>query len=335
VIRVAIHGFGRIGRQVYKALWHHHQGEFEVVAVGLADLAQARAAAHLLKYDSNYGRFAPDVRADGDHLLVGDARIPLVAAPTPSGLPWGRLGVDVVVDATGAHASGRLAAGHLEAGASKAIVAAPSEDADVTLIVGVNEDAYDPAAHHIVSTGSDTTNALAPMLRVIDERFGLVGAMMTAVRAYTNEQKLLDATDGDLRRARSAPTSIVPTTTRASKAIGQVMPHLAGRVSGFAVCVPVPSVSVLELTCHFDDEVAAGVINDAFRAAAANGLGRVLAVSDDALVSSDFRGSRYSAVVDAPSTLAIGPLAKVAAWYDNEWGYACRVAEATRIVARG
>jgi len=333
VTRVAIHGFGRIGRQVFKALWHYHQGDAEVVAIGLSDVADARAAAHLLKYDSNYGRFAPEVRADGDRLLVADRSIPLVAASTPSGLPWGRLGVDVVVDATGAHAGGRLAAGHLEAGAAKAIVAAPSEDADFTLIVGVNDGAYDPAAHHVVSTGSDTTNALAPLLKVIDARFGLVDAMMTAVRAYTNEQKLLDATDGDLRRARSAPTSIVPTTTRASKAIGQVMPHLKGRVSGFAVCVPVPSVSVLELTCRFDPEVDAQALNEAFREAAADGLGRVLAVSDEALVSSDFRGSRYSAVVDLPSTLAIGPLAKVAAWYDNEWGYASRVAEAARIVA--
>jgi len=331
--RVAIHGFGRIGRQVFKAIWHYHQGDVEVVAIGLNDIGDAKAAAHLLKYDSNYGRFAPDVRADGDDLLVADMRIPLVAATTPSGLPWGKLGVDVVIDATGAHAGGRLAAGHLEAGAGKAIVAAPSEDADVTLIVGVNEGDYDPAVHHVISTGSDTTNALAPLLKVIDGRFGLVGAMMTAVRAYTNEQKLLDATDYDLRRARSAPTSIVPTTTRASKAIGQVMPHLKGRVSGFAVCVPVPSVSVLELTCHLDPEVDAEAINQAFREAAANGLGHVLAISDDALVSSDFRGSRFSAVVDAPSTLAIGPLSKVAAWYDNEWGYASRVAEAAKLVS--
>ncbi len=337
--RVAIHGFGRTGRQAFKAIWRHHwganghPGALEVAAIGVENPDVAAAAAHLLKHDSNYGKFAPAVSVVDQSLRVGEAEIPLVSASELGGLPWARLGIDIVIEATGRYATGRAAMGHLEAGANKVIISAPSEDADFTLIYGVNQGAYDPARHHLVSAGSDTTNALAPLLQALRDAFEIKHAFMTAVHAYTNEQKLIDMTDTDLRRARSAPTSIVPTTTRADKAIGQVFPDMAGRLRGYAVRVPVATVSILQLTSHLAAPATPDEINAAFHRAAAGPLGDVLAVSDAPLVSSDFRGDAHSAIVDAPSTLTIGPLAKVSAWYDNEWGYSCRVADVAAHIA--
>jgi len=333
--RVAIHGFGRTGRQAFKAIWQHYRDRLEVAAIGLQNPEMAAAAAHLLKYDSNYGKFGPSVGIEGPNLRVGDTRIPLVFADELAGLPWGALGVDIVIEATGAHTADRKAAGHLEAGANKVIVTAPSDDADFTMIYGVNQGAYDPGRHHILSAGSDTTNALAPVIQALRSAFEVKNALMTAVHAYTNEQKLIDTADVDLRRARSAPTSIVPTTTRAAKAIGQVFPDMAGRISGSAVRVPVPTVSILQVTSHLGTPASADEINAAFRRAVEGPLGLVMTVSDAPLVSSDFRGNRSSAVVDAPSTITIGPLAKVAAWYDNEWGYSCRVADVAAFIANG
>lgn len=330
--KVAIHGFGRIGRDSFKAIWGQHGEALEVVAIGLAQPGEARVLAHLLQHDSNYGRFDSEVRPgdDGESLIVDGRSIPLVSAVAPSQLPWGRLGVDVVVEASGRLLEDGRAAGHLEAGASKVVLTAPSQDADLSLIRGVNDQDYDPATHHVVSVGSDTTNALAPVLKVLAERFDVKSAMVSAVRAYTNAQKLLDAADPDLRRARAAPTSIVPTSTRAAAAIASVLPEMEGRVSGFAVRVPVSAVSILEVTVHLGEAVTAEEINEAYREAVRNGLGAVMKVSSDPLVSTDFRGDPHSAVVDAPFTMTIGPLAKVSAWYDNEWAYACRVADATR-----
>jgi glyceraldehyde 3-phosphate dehydrogenase len=331
--RVAIHGFGRTGRQAFKAIWKHHRGTLDVAAIGIENHDAAAAAAHLLKYDSNYGKFGPAVSIVGQNLRVGDTEIPLVTASELAGLPWAGLGIDIVIEATGRHASDRLAMGHLEAGAGKVIISAPSEDADFMMIFGVNQGDYDPARHHLVSAGSDTTNALAPLVQVLRDTFEVKNAFLTAVHAYTNEQKLIDQTDTDLRRARSAPTSIVPTTTRADKAIGQVFPDMDGRLRGYAVRVPVSTVSILQLTCHFGAPATADEINAAFRRAAAGPLGAVLAVSDAPLVSSDFRGNPHSAILDAPSTLTIGSLAKVSAWYDNEWGYSCRVADVAAYIA--
>lgn len=331
--RIAINGFGRTGRQAFKAIWERHRDQIEVTAIGLANLDDASAAAHLLQYDSNYGRFGASVQVRDHTLHVDDVRIPLVAATTLAELPWRAHGVDIVIEASGRYERGAEARGHLAAGARHVVITAPSDDADCTLIYGVNEDTFDPSAHAIVSSGSDTTNALAPVLKVLNGDFALRNAMLTAVRAYTNAQKLVDATDRDLRRARSAPTSIVPTTTRAAKAVAQVMPEVAGKVSGYAVRVPVPTVSFLEVTAQFDAPVGVDAINDAFRTAARGPLGRVLAVSDAPLVSTDFRGNPSSAVVDAPFTMAIGPLAKVSAWYDNEYGYSNRVADVVAHIA--
>lgn len=335
-IRVAIHGFGRTGRQAFKAIWAHHRDRLEIAAIGLRNPSLAASAAHLLKYDSTYGRFAPTVGVADGSLRVGDTVIPLVSADRLSALPWADLGIDVVIESSGAYTTERAAAGHIEAGAGKVILTDPSDDADFTLIYGVNEGGYDPARHHLLSAGSDTTNALAPLVQALRDHFEVKTALMTAVHAYTNEQKLLDFSDTDLRRARSAPTSIVPTSTRAATTIGRVFPDMAGRLGGYAVRVPVPTVSILQLTAHFGSAPTVDQINTAFRQAAAGPLGRVMTISDRPLVSSDYRGSTYSAIVDAPSTITIGPLAKVAAWYDNEWGYSCRVADVAAFIgARG
>lgn len=330
--RVAIHGFGRTGRQAFKAIWQYHADELELAAVGLENPDDAAAAAHLLKYDSNYGRWGPNVAVANGELQVGAARIPVVSAPTPADLPWQGLQVDIVVE-SGTYADSPIVAGHLEAGARKVIISAPSEVADFTMIYGVNEAGYDPKKHHLISTGSDTTNALAVIVKALRDSYEVQNALMTAVRAYTNAQKLVDSTDQNLRRARSAPTSIVPTTTRAAGAIARVFPDMAGRLSGYAVRVPVATVSILELTAQLADTAVAKDVNEAFRRAAAGPLGRVLYVSDEPLVSTDLRGNTYSAVVDALSTLTIGPLVKVSAWYDNEWGYSTRVADVAAMLA--
>lgn len=331
--RVAIHGFGRIGRQTFKNLLEGYADRIEVVAISLEQASDARSAAHLLKYDSTYGNDTADISLDGDRLRVNGYAIPLVTASSTAELPWAALRVDVVIDASGAFGDAEGARGHLQAGAKRVVVAAPCDGADFTMIYGVNHADFDPATHHIVSTSSDTTNCLAPLVRVLEDAFGIESALMTAVHAYTNEQKLIDAPDENLRRARSAPTSIVPTTTRADKAIGQVYPDLAGRVSGYAVRVPVPSVSILQVTAHLRAEPSVADVNAAFREAAASRFGEVLAVVEEPLVSSDFRGCRSSAVLDALTTLVNGPLVKVAAWYDNEAGYAWRVADVTATVA--
>jgi glyceraldehyde 3-phosphate dehydrogenase len=332
--RVAINGFGRTGRQSFKAIWAHHRDRLEVAAIGVAAEEDAAAAAHLLQYDSNYGRFGEQVRVHDSELRVGSARIPLVSASRPAELPWADLGVDVVIEASGVWVNGPEA-GHLDAGAGKVVVASPSEAADLMVIFGVNHGDYDPARHHIVSAGSDTTNALAALMAVLREGFDVRNAMVTAVRAYTNAQKLLDFTDTDLRRARSAPASIVPTTTRAATAIGTVFPDMAGRLGGYAVRVPVPTVSILELIAHLGEPADANAVNDAFRTAAAGPLAGILGVCDLPLVSSDYKGERRSAVVDAPLTMTVGNLLKVSAWYDNEWGYSNRVADIAALLANG
>jgi len=330
--RVAIHGFGRTGRQALKVIWRHHRPALEVAAIGLQRLDEAPAAAHLLRHDSTYGRFDETVVVVDGRLRIGDATVPLVSADTPAGLPWRALGIDVVIEATGAYTAAADARGHLEAGARKVIITAASEHADLTVLYGVNEAAYDPGRHHVLATDTETTNALAVVLSALVGSVPVERALVTAVRAYTNAQKLLDTTDVDLRRARAAPVSIVPTTSRAATAVGLFLPAMAGRLDGTSMRVPVPVVSILELTLRLGEAVAADRINEALRAAAAGPAGHVLAVSDKPLVSSDYRGSRFSAVVDAPLTMTIGPLAKLSAWYDNEWGYSNRVADVAAMV---
>ncbi len=332
--RLAIHGFGRTGRQAFRAIWTRYGDRLQVAAVGVRDRDEVAAAAHLLQYDSNYGRFPGVVMANRDCLSVEGVRIPIAAGSSAAALPWREWGIDIVIEATGVHTSRDLAAGHLASGARKVIITAESPDADLTIIYGLNEREYDPRRHHVVATESSPANALALLVKVLDERFGVENAVVTAVRAYTNQQKLLDSTDRDLRRARAAPVSIVPASSRAADGITGVVPHLAGRLKGYAVHVPVPTVSILELTAQLREPQTAATVNDAFRDAASGPLRRVLAVSDEPLVSSDYVGDDHSAVLDAQLTVTVGPLVKVGAWFDNEWGYSNRVADVAVWLAR-
>jgi glyceraldehyde 3-phosphate dehydrogenase len=327
-VRVGINGFGRIGRQVYKAIHENYRGELEVIAVN--DLVDVKTNAHLLKYDSTYGRFPGEVEArDGDIFVDGD-RIRSYAETVPSNLPWGELGADVVLECTGIFKDRDSAAGHLQAGARKVIISAPGKNVDATFCLGVNEESYDAASHHVISNASCTTNCLAPVAKVLNDEFGVKRALMSTIHAYTNGQRILDMASKDLRRSRSAGINIIPTTTGAAKAVSMVIPALDGRFDGMAFRVPVATVSVVDLTAELEKDTSVEELNQAF-SAAANGdgwLGKILDYTEEPLVSTDFIGSSYSSTVDALSTqVSGGNLVKVVTWYDNEWGYASRLAD--------
>jgi len=328
--RIAINGFGRIGRNVLRALLER-DADLEVVAVN--DLTEPATLAHLLKYDSSLGRLGRTVEVDGDTLVVDGRRIRVLAEREPSQLPWSELGVDVVLEATGRFTAADAARGHLDAGAKRVLVSAPSAGADVTLAFGVNTDAYDPAQHRIVSNASCTTNALAPLAAVLDDLAGIEHGFMTTVHAYTQEQNLQDGPHRDLRRARAAGVNIVPTTTGAAKAIGLVLPQLDGKLSGDSIRVPVPVGSIVEL----NTTVARGVTRDevlaAYRAAADGPLRGILDYAEDPLVSSDITGAPASSIFDAALTRVHGNHVKVVAWYDNEWGFSNRVVDTLELLA--
>jgi len=323
-VRVAINGFGRIGRLVFRAAMHRE----DLVVVAVNELADARTNAHLLKYDSTHGRLNAEVRAREGALTVDGKEVKVFAQRNPQDLPWGELGVEVVVEATGHFTEAGRARAHLAAGARRVIITAPAKNEDVTLVVGVNHQAYDPSRHRIISNASCTTNCLAPVARVLHERLGIRRGLMSTVHAYTNDQRLLDMEHRDLRRARSAAASIVPTTTGAAQAVGAVLPELAGKLSGFAMRVPVADVSVLDLVAEVERPTTMEEVNAAFREAARGELAGILDYTEEPLVSIDFRGDPHSAVVDGLSTMVMdGTLVKVVAWYDNEWGYSCRVVD--------
>ncbi|MEW6545903.1 MAG: type I glyceraldehyde-3-phosphate dehydrogenase [Bacillota bacterium] len=330
-MKIGINGFGRIGRIFFRAAY---QRGLEVVAVN--DLADAPTLAHLLKYDSNYGTFGPDVRADGDTIWVGDNRVHITREKDPAQLRWGDLGVDLVVESTGRFTSGEQAVLHIDrGGAKRVIISAPAKGEDVTVVMGVNHGSYDPARHRVVSMASCTTNCLAPVAKVLDERFGLEKGLMTTCHAYTNDQVILDFPHRDLRRARAAALSIIPTTTGAAKAVGLVIPHLKGKLTGLAFRVPVATVSVVDLVAELGRPASEEEINQAMREAAAGPLNGILGVSDVPLVSSDFKGITESAIVDSSLTMVVGErLCKVVAWYDNEWGYCQRLVDLARYMAR-
>lgn len=335
--RVAINGFGRIGRAVLRSAVERG-ADLEIVAVN--DITDPKAMAQLLARDSVYGRFAEPVRADADTLFVGDREIRATREADPAALPWGDLGVDAVIESTGLFRTRAAAAKHLDAGARKVILSAPAkgdEPADANVVLGVNFDAvYDPEVHHIITNASCTTNCLAPVAKVLHETVGIRHGLMTTIHAYTADQKLLDAPHKDLRRARAAAVNLVPTSTGAAKALGLVIPELAGRLNGFAVRVPVPTGSLVDLTIETDRPTTVAEINAAFAGRAADGpLAGILEYSEEPLVSADIVGSPYSAIFDAPLTSVIdGTQVKVVAWYDNEWGYANRLVElAERVMA--
>ena len=324
-IKVGINGFGRIGRNVYRA-FRERGSDIEVVAVN--DITNPRTLAHLLKYDTILGPFPGKVEVDGDALVVDGQRLLVLAERDPQRLPWGDLGAEIVVESTGLFTDAVKARAHIEAGARKVVISAPAKNEDATFVMGVNHQAYDPDHHHVVSNASCTTNCLAPVAKVLSDRFGIESGLMTTVHAYTNDQQLLDAPHSDLRRARAAAVAIIPTTTGAAKAVSLVLPELEGKFHGMALRVPVSDVSLVDLTATLSTTVTADQVNDEFREAADGGLQGILAVSDEELVSSDFLHNAHSSIVDSPSTMVIADrTVKVLSWYDNEWGYSCRVVD--------
>ncbi len=324
-VRVGINGFGRIGRNVYRAA-RERDSDLEVVAVN--DLTDATTLAHLLAHDSVLGRFPGTVRAEGDQIAVDGERLTVLAERDPQRLPWGDLGVDIVVESTGFFTDALKARAHIDAGARKVIISAPAKNEDVTVCMGVNHTAYNPAEHHVVSNASCTTNCLAPVAKVLNDSFGIESGLMTTVHAYTNDQVILDAPHKDLRRARAAGLSIIPTTTGAAQAVALVLPELKGRFHGMALRVPVSDVSLVDLTVTLNGAATVDDVNGALREAADGSLNGILAVSDELLVSVDFLHDSHSSIVDAASTMGIGERTiKVLSWYDNEWGYSCRIVD--------
>ncbi len=323
-IKIGINGFGRIGRQVFRIM--AERGGFDVVAAN--DLTDAATLAHLLKYDSVHGRFDADVKVDGDDIVVDGDRLKVLAEKDAAKLPWGELGAEVVIESTGKFRDRDGASKHLAGGAKRVLISAPGKDPDWTVVLGVNGDDYDPEKHFIISNASCTTNCLAPVAKVLLDNVGIQSGIMTTIHAYTSDQRLLDYPHKDLRRARAAAVSMIPTTTGAAKAIGDVIPELKGKLDGFAVRVPTPNVSLVDLTVVVEKDADAAAVNDAMRAAAAGPMKDILEVSDEPLVSIDYNHTSASATVDAALTKVINKrLVKVIAWYDNEWGYSARLVE--------
>jgi len=333
--RIGINGFGRIGRLALKAAIQRGGGKLEVTAVN--DLTDARTNAHLFKYDTNYGIYPGKVEAKDDYIVVDGKKIAVLAERDPARIPWRDHGVDIVIESTGLFTKGSKAAAHLEGGAKKVIISAPAQEEDISIVLGINEEKYDPASHRIISNGSCTTNCVAPVAKVLHQNFGIVHGLMTTVHAYTNDQKILDVFHKDLRRARAAAMNIIPTTTGAARVVGVVIPELQGKLHGIALRVPTSAVSVVDLVADLNKKASAEEINDAFRKAAQGDLKGILEYCEEPLVSSDFKGNPASAIFDAPSTIVIDDnFIKVLAWYDNEWGYACRLADlAMYIVQKG
>ena len=333
--RIGINGFGRIGRQVLKATMERYPNDLEVVAVN--DLTDSDTNAHLLKYDSTYGRFPGTVRALDDALEVNGKVIKVVAERDPARIPWGDFGAEIVIESTGIFTDAAKASGHLEGGAKKVIISAPARGEDLTMVLGVNEDRYDTKIHRIISNASCTTNCIAPVAKVLNDRFTVVKGLMSTIHSYTNDQRILDGVHGDLRRARTAAANIVPTSTGAARAVGLTLPELNGKIHGMAYRVPTTTVSIVDFTVELGRKVTVDEVNEAFKQASETTMKGILDYTEEPLVSSDFRGDPHSAIFDAESTIVIGGnLVKVLAWYDNEWGYSCRVADlANFLVTKG
>ena len=330
-IRVGINGFGRIGRNILRAALHDKDLEF----VAVNDITDAPTLAHLLKYDSILGNLEDEVKAEGDTIKVAGRTIKVLAVRSPAELPWKSLGVDYVVESTGLFTDAEKAKAHIQAGARKVIISAPAKGEDITIVMGVNHEKYDPAKHNIVSNASCTTNCLAPLAKVLNDSFGIVKGQMTTIHSYTNDQKILDLPHKDLRRARAAGQSMIPTSTGAAKAIYLAIPELKGKLDGAAIRVPTPNVSIVDLTCILGKAASADDINGALKKAAAGPMKGILEVIEEELVSIDFRGNPASSIVDAPLTKVVdGNLAKVFSWYDNEWGFSNRVKDLIHYMAQ-
>jgi glyceraldehyde 3-phosphate dehydrogenase len=330
-VKVGINGFGRIGRNVFRAALNN--SNIEIVAIN--DLTDANMLAHLLKYDTVHGTLQSDVTVDGEYLVVGGQKVKVLAERDPAQLGWGNLGVDVVVESTGRFTKREDAAKHLEAGAKKVIISAPADNEDITIVMGVNEDKYDPNNHHVLSNASCTTNCLAPFAKVLNDNFGIKRGMMTTIHSYTNDQQILDLPHKDYRRARAAAENMIPTSTGAAKAVSLVLPELKGKLNGMAMRVPTPNVSIVDLVMELDKEVTAEEVNAALKTAAEGPLKGILAYSDLPLVSTDYNGSTASSTIDALSTMVLeGNMVKVLSWYDNEVGYSSRVVDLVDYLAQ-
>jgi glyceraldehyde 3-phosphate dehydrogenase len=329
-VRIGINGFGRIGRGFVRCLAATPDA-FDLVLIN--DLTDVGTLAHLLQYDSVHGRYPGKVSVDGDAIVINGDKVKISAEKDPGAIKWKDLGVDLVIESTGRFVDKETAGKHIGGGAKKVIISAPAKNHDVTLCVGINLDAYDPAKHHVISNASCTTNCLAPVAKVLHESFGIVSGLMTTIHSYTNDQQILDLPHKDLRRARAAALSMIPTTTGAAKALKEVLPALGGKLDGMAIRVPTPNVSLVDLTVKLEKKASAQEVNDAFRAAAGGPLKGVLAVSDEPLVSIDYNGNRHSSTVDAALTTAIGDQVKVLSWYDNEMGYSQRLLDVAAFVA--
>jgi glyceraldehyde 3-phosphate dehydrogenase len=329
---IGINGFGRVGRLSLRAINQYHKGNLEVVAIN--DLTDTRTNAHLLKWDSSYGRYPGEVKAAEDSLVVDGKKVKVLAERDPAQIPWRNLGVDIVIESTGLFTDATKAAAHLEGGAKKVLISAPAKNEDITIVLGVNEDKYQPDKHKIISNASCTTNCIAPIVKVLQDSFGVSQGLMTTIHAYTNDQRLLDTFHRDLRRARAAAINIVPTTTGAARAVTQVIPELKGRLHGLALRVPTATVSLVDLVADLEKEASVEAVNKALEQAASGELKGILEYCSEELVSIDFKGNPASSIVDALSTMLIGSnMVKVLAWYDNEWGYSCRLGDLAAYIA--
>lgn len=332
-VKIGINGFGRIGRQVFKAIDDLHANALEVVAIN--DLTDPKTNAHLFKYDSNYGRYPGQVEVTEDAIIVDGRKVRVLAERDPFKIPWGDYGVEIVVESTGLFTEASKAAAHLRDGVKKVIITAPAKGEDITIVLGVNEEQYDPQRHRLISNASCTTNCVAPLVKVLHENFGVAKGLMSTIHAYTNDQRLLDMFHRDLRRARAAALNIVPTTTGAARAVTVVIPELEGRLHGLAFRVPTSTVSLVDFVAELERKVTVEEVNEAFREAAEGRMKGILEFCEEPLVSIDFKGNPASSIIDALSTMVIGGnLVKVLAWYDNEWGYSCRVADLARYIAQ-
>jgi glyceraldehyde 3-phosphate dehydrogenase len=330
--RVGINGFGRIGRQSLKAILERHPDDIEVVAIN--DITDSATNAHLFRYDSTYGRFDGSVEVvDNDDIAINGKKIRVFAQKDPAEIPWAEEGAQIVIESTGFFTDATKAKAHLHDTVKKVIISAPAKNEDITVVLGVNEDKYDPAKHHIISNASCTTNGLAPVAKVLNDRWGIKTGLLTTIHSYTNSQRLLDVATKDLRDARAAGLNIVPSTTGAARAVGLVIPELKGRFTGMSFRVPTPTVSVVDFTADLEREASVEEMNAAFEEAAEGSLQGIMAYTEEPLVSMDLKGNTHSTIVSGLDTIAIGTMVKIVAWYDNEWGYSCRVADITKYVA--
>jgi glyceraldehyde 3-phosphate dehydrogenase len=330
--RIGINGFGRIGRQTLKAILERHPNDIEVVAIN--DITDTGTNAHLFRYDTTYGRFEGTVEVVENDLVINGQRIKVFSQKDPGQIPWGEVGAQIVIESTGFFTDADKARAHLRDTVKKVIISAPAKGEDITIVLGVNEDKYDPGRHNIISNASCTTNCLAPAAKVVNDHFGIEKALMTTVHSYTNDQRILDVVHKDLRRARAAAANIIPTTTGAARALSLVIPELKGKFDGFSLRVPTLTVSVVDFVATLSRPASVAALNDAFKEAAAGSLQGILGYTDEPLVSSDFRGDSRSSIIDGQSTMAVGDnFVKVVAWYDNEWGYSCRVSDLASFVA--